>query len=204
MNGIIAEIRDYIHQKLDPERYRHSLGVMDTARMLAEQHGEDPERAALAGILHDCGKYCSDEDAITRLEAVGYALNDVERFEPELLHGHVGALIAQEKFHVTDVGILSAVACHTTGKTGMSLLDKIVYIADYIEPGREGDWVYPLRRAAYQDIDHALVMCADSTMTYVMRKGEPIHPDTVHMRNEILMAMASRKHLGLVKKQLVL
>jgi predicted HD superfamily hydrolase involved in NAD metabolism len=189
VNGILAEIQDYIHEKLDSERYRHSLGVMEVSRKLAICHGEDPERAALAGILHDCGKHCSDADAIARLQAVGHAFNQVERFEPELLHGHIGAMIARERFHVTDPGILSAVACHTTGKTGMSLLDKIVYIADYIEPGREGDWVYPLRRVAYQDLDRCLVMCADSTMTFVMRKGKPIHPDTVHMRNEILMTV---------------
>jgi predicted HD superfamily hydrolase involved in NAD metabolism len=195
VNGILSEVREYIRENLDSERYQHSIGVMDASRRLADCHGEDPERAALAGILHDCGKHCSHESSVARLLAAGYVLNEVERFEPELLHGQVGAIIASERFHVTDPGILSAIACHTTGKTGMSLLDKIVYVADYIEPGREGDWVYPLRKAAYQDLDRCLVMCADSTMTFVMRKGKPIHPDTVHMRNEILMAMSARKHL---------
>ncbi len=195
MNGILLEVQEYIRENLDSERYHHSMGVMDAARRLADCHGEDPERATLAGILHDCGKNCSDDSAAEILLAAGYVLNEVEKFEPELLHGHVGAIMARERFHVTDPGILSAIACHTTGKTCMSLLDKIIYVADFIEPGREGDWVYPLRKTAFQDLDHCLVMCADSTMSFVMRKGKPIHPDTVLMRNEILMATSPGKHV---------
>lgn len=189
---MISEIRTYIKMNLKPKRYDHSIGVMETAKELAVRHGEDPERAALAGILHDCGKQYGNEEALRLMEALGYVPNDVERHDPSLLHGRIGALVARERFHVADDGILSAITWHTTGKSGMSQLDKIVYIADYIEPNRDGDWVYPMRTMAFRDLDRCLVMCADSTLTYVMKKGMPIHPDTVRMRNEILMKRAEK------------
>ncbi len=189
MNGILEEIRSYIEKELKPSRYRHSIGVMDSARKLAERHGENPEKAALAGILHDCGKNRSGPESLRLLEAIGYVPNEVERYEPSLLHGHIGALVAREHFGITDDEVLSAIACHTTGKTGMSALDKIIYIADYIEPNRDGDWVFPLRTLAFQNLDRCLILCADSTLTFVMRKGKPIHPDTVRMRNETLMRL---------------
>ena len=190
MSGILDEIRDYIRKELKPERYRHSIGVMETARKMAACHGEEPERAALAGILHDCGKHCSGSDSLRLLEASGYVPDEVERFDPDLLHGRMGALVAREKFRISDAGILSAIACHTTGKSGMSKLDKIIYIADYIEPNRDGDWVSPLRTVAFQNLDRCIILCADCTLTYVMRKGMPIHPDTIRMRNEILMKLS--------------
>ncbi len=184
---LLVQIERYIQDTLTPGRYRHTLGVVEVAVKLAKAHGENMEQARMAALLHDCGKHCPPDEAISMLEAIGYIPNEVERHDPMLLHGRIGALVARERFHVTDSHILSAVACHTTGKTGMSRLDKVVYVADYIEPGRDGDWVHPLRTVAYHDLDDCVVMCADSTLTHVMRKGKPIHPDTMLMRNELLM-----------------
>ena len=196
MKETLAEIRAYIKEKLSPERYRHSIGVMETARELAVRYGEDPMRAQLAGILHDCGKQYGHEESLRLMDAIGYVPNEVERFRPALLHGRIGALLARERFAIADDGILSAIACHTTGKVGMDLLDKIIYVADYIEPNRDGDWVFPMRTMAFHDLDGCLVLCADSTLTFEMRKGNPIHPDTLRMRNAMLI---SRK--GVVNAQ---
>ena len=187
-----AEIEAYIREKLKAERYRHSIGVMETARDLARHYGVDVDKAELAGLLHDCGKQRAPLDSLHLLEAIGYVPNEVERFDPSLVHGRVGAILARERFHIEDEAVLSAIACHTTGKTGMTRLDKVIYIADYIEPNREGDWVSAIRSLAFEDLDRCLVRCADSTMSHVMRKGMPIHPDTVRMRNEILMGMGGR------------
>lgn len=192
MPGRKSEIQAYIREKLKADRYRHSIGVMETARDLALHYGEDADKAELAGLLHDCGKQRAPLDSLHLLEAIGYVPNEVERFDPSLLHGHVGAILARERFHIEDGAILSAIACHTTGKAGMTRLDKIIYIADYIEPNREGEWVPPIRALAYQDLDRCIIRCADSTMTFVMRKGLPIHPATVRMRNEILMALETK------------
>lgn len=189
----LEDIRAFIKEKLKPERYRHSIGVMETARELAVRYGEDPDRARLAGILHDCGRQYGREESLRLMDALGYVPHDVERHNPMLLHGRIGAILARERFAVADDGILSAIACHTTGKTGMSLLDKIIYIADYIEPNRNGDWVYPMRAMAFKDLDSCLVMCADSTLTFEMKKGNPIHPDTIRMRNAILMERAGKE-----------
>jgi predicted HD superfamily hydrolase involved in NAD metabolism len=188
MKETLAEIRAYIKGKLKTERYRHSIGVMETARELAVRYGEDPMRAQLAGILHDCGKQYGHEESLRLMDAIGYVPNEVERFSPTLLHGRIGALLARERFAIGDDGILSAIACHTTGKVGMDLLDKIIYVADYIEPNRDGDWVYPMRTMAFRDLDGCLILCADSTLTYEMKKGNPIHPDTLRMRNAMLIA----------------
>ncbi len=189
----VVDIEAFIRKNLNPERYRHSVGVMETAEKLAKHYGEDVEKAALAGILHDCGKNCAGKDPVNRLLAIGYPVSEMERLDPELLHGHIGALIASEIFDIQDEGILSAVSWHTTGKLGMSPLDKIIYIADYIEPNRDFEWVHPIRSAAYEDMDKCLVMCADCTLTFVMKKGKPIHPATVAMRNEILLQAGGTK-----------
>ena len=151
------EICSKLKTVLKPKRYQHTLGVAETAVRLAEYYGASVQKARLAGLLHDCGKEASD--------ALG--------------HAEVGAQLAETVYGVTDPEILSAIRCHTTGKPGMSLLDKILFVADYIEPGREQAPELPrLRQLAFQDLDQTVLEILEETLAYLKESGVVIDPRT--------------------------
>lgn len=192
MHTALEDIRRYIEANLKPDRYTHSLKVMETAEKLAVRYGVDTKEASLAGLLHDCGKHLSKDELITLLEKDGQILTFAEKAEPILLHGRAGAILAKERFGIANEAVLSAIATHTTGKVGMTMLGRIIYVADFIEPGRRGNWVEKLRVAAFNDLDACLVLCADCTITQLIKEGKLIHTDTIEMRNELL-ALATKK-----------
>ena len=164
------EIRHSLKRRLKPSRYRHTLGVMETAEKMAEHYGTvDPDRARLAGLLHDCGK--NEGSALT--------------------HGPIGAEIARDEYGVTDEGILNAIRWHTTGRPGMTELEKIIFIADYIEPGRDrAPHLKVLRELAFQDMDKTIVRILEDTLSYLRENGIPIDgqsEDTYnYYKNELL------------------
>ena len=173
------EIVHKVEEILPYKRFVHSLGVAGTAYALSLVHGADPERAELAGFLHDVGKYLSKEDKIRLCEENGLPVSEIERDNEELLHAKAGAVIARQTFGVEDEEILSAIRCHSTGKPAMTLLEKILYIADYIEPGRNLAKRLPeIRKAAFRDLDEALLMILSDTLTYLRLKEAPIDPMT--------------------------
>ena len=133
----IQKIKENLKKKLSSKRYEHTIGVEYTSTCLAMRYGVDIEKARIAGLLHDCAKYLSSEDKISKCESYGIPVSDYERKNPELLHAKLGACFANEIYGVTDSEILSAIIWHTTGCPDMSLLDKIVFIADYIEANRD-------------------------------------------------------------------
>lgn len=182
-----------LKQALKPGRYVHSVNTMKEAVRLAEHYGEDVEAAAIAGLLHDCGKNLSDEQTLEYCSNYGITLSGLEQNQVFLMHGAVGALIAREKYGVENVYILDAIKYHTTGYGDMSMLDKIILLADYIEPGRRHSEVEDARRLAYTDINRALISAFDSTIRYVMDRKGLIHPATIEARNNILMLL-SHKH----------
>ena len=128
------EIQKDLKNKLKPARYEHTLGVSDTAQHLAKIHGYDCAKAALAGLLHDCAKYMADDKKIALCREYGVSISDAEYKNPSLLHAKCGAILAEHEYQIIDFDILHAIRVHTTGVPDMSLLDKIIFIADYIEP----------------------------------------------------------------------
>lgn len=181
------EMDKYIKEKLKPKRYTHSLGVSQTSRKLAEMYGGDVDKAYIAGLIHDCAKNMKDEELINIVENNGYTIDIVSRKSPQLLHGPAGAIIAQKNMGVTDIDVLNAIWYHTTGRENMSILEKIVYLADCIEPGREFDGIEKLREAARKDLDSAVLLSLDYGINYVIEKGELIHLDSVSARNYLLI-----------------
>ncbi len=172
---------------LSKERFDHSLGVMQTARSLALRHGADPEKASLAGLVHDYARDLGDEVLLDKAQEFGLIITPMERAFPKLLHGPVAAQLIERELGIDDKGILSAVARHTTGGPDMALLDKIIYVADYIEPGRSFPGVIRLRQAAWESIDQGLLLSFESTIRYLMERKLPIDPKTVDGRNFILL-----------------
>jgi predicted HD superfamily hydrolase involved in NAD metabolism len=166
---------------------QHSIGVSKTAEQMAECFGCDKVKARMAGILHDVAREVPVDELLSRAQAFGIVVNDMEKAEPILLHAPLAAKIAQEKFQIHDVEILQAIFFHTTGGPHMSPLDKIIYLADVIEPGRAGSDLEELRVVAYIDLDKAMLMALDQSISYILARGGLLHPATIEARNELLI-----------------
>ena len=172
MNSEIFSILEKLKASLKPGRYEHSLSVSFTCMALAMRYGYDLDKAELAGLLHDCAKCYDNNSIIAACRNSGMELTEGELQAPSIIHSRLGARMAEEKFGVNDPEILSAIACHTTGKPDMSLLDKILYIADYIEPRRYKIKDLPaIRRLAFEDLDQALFQIMEGTLRYLKESG---------------------------------
>lgn len=180
-------IKDYIKIHLTKERYNHSLGVMKTSEDLAKYYGINPNKGRIAGLCHDCAKNFSANDLINKARSNGIIISEIYYKSPQLLHGLIGAYISKEMFHVEDEDILNAIKYHTTGRENMSTLEKIVYIADCIEPSRNFKGVEELRTLAYEDLDKALLKSFDDTITYILSRNSIMHIDTIKARNYLLV-----------------
>lgn len=180
------QMNEYLKAKLKKSRYVHSLGVMDTAVKLAERHGADVAKARIAGLIHDCAKCMDEKDMIDLVTHEDMNIDEVSMRNAALLHGPAGAIIAENEMGIGDQDILGAVRYHTTGKSDMSLLEKIVYIADYIEPNRNFPGVEELREITFEDLDKGLLKAFDNTIKHVVDGGQLLHFDTVKGRNYLL------------------
>ncbi|NLG84471.1 MAG: HD domain-containing protein [Firmicutes bacterium] len=172
--------------RLSPSRWAHSLGVAETAAGLAAAHGLDPLRARMAGLLHDSAREMAPEELLATAEAHGLTIDEIERAEPLLLHGKVGAVLAREWFGLDDPELLAAVALHITGGPGMGLLAKVVFLADFVEPGRTMSAAAAARAVAFDDLSRALLIAFEAIIDYVIAGGYLLHPRTVAARNELL------------------
>lgn len=184
----INQMQVILQANLKPKRYMHCLGVMNTAILLAKRFNVDVKKAAIAGLLHDCAREFETKDLITECEKRHLYITDIDRQLPILMHAPLGTAVAKEKYNVHDTAILKAIAAHTVGGANMSDLDKIVYLADMIEPHRNFDGLDKLREMARtQDLDTIMISAFDQSILFIMRKGHTIHPYTVAARNEILL-----------------
>ncbi|MCY6371852.1 bis(5'-nucleosyl)-tetraphosphatase (symmetrical) YqeK [Clostridium ganghwense] len=180
------QIIEYLKENLKERRFKHSLSVRDTAVKLAEIYGVDIEKARIAGLAHDCAKNIKNQEMLNIAEKYGYNINDVCIKSPSLLHGVVGAYISKNIMGIHDESILNAIAYHTTGRKNMSLLEKIIYMADYIEPLRNFPGVEEVRKLTYEDIDEALIVTFNNTIKYIIKNGQLLHSDTIEARNYML------------------
>ncbi len=194
MNVNLDEIKRRMEEMLSAERYEHSIRTAEEAARLAKRYGADESKAYLAGVIHDCAKDLEEAALLKMAGKYGIVIDEITRLEPELLHGLVGARYAEEELGITDPEILEAVACHTLGAVGMSTLSKIIYIADYTEPGRSFNGVEALRKAADEDLDKAIVVACDHTLKYLADRGKMIHPAIISVRNAALRAYREKMY----------
>lgn len=181
------EMTEKLRSVLKPSRFQHSLGVRDTAVRLAERYGADRDKARLAGLLHDCAKNMTFDESIEYCRRNHFRLNEICFVEPSLIHAPLGSLVARIEYGVTDPEILDAIYYHTTGHENMSLLTKIIYLADTIEPNRTHAGVEQLRITAFEDIDEALLRAIDATVRHIINKGGILDTDTISARNHLIM-----------------
>lgn len=175
----LHEIRKKLKKELDKGRYEHTKGVMYTAGCLAMAHGYSIENAMLAGLLHDCAKCIPNDEKIALCEKNHILIHPVEYESPYLLHAKLGAFLAEKTYGVSDPEILHAIKVHTTGEPDMSLLDKIIYIADYIEPGRDkAPNLEEVRQMAFCDLNVCMAQILRDTLMYLMSRGGSIDSTT--------------------------
>lgn len=168
MSYNILKMKKTLRKYLTLDRYEHTEGVMYTAAALAMKYGEDVEKALVAGLLHDCAKCIPDSKKIKICRKHHIEVTELEVNNPFLLHAKLGAFLAKVKYDIEDQEILDAIACHTTGKPAMTLLDKIIYISDYIEPMRsKAPNLTDVRRLAFEDIDVTLFKILSDTLEYL-------------------------------------
>lgn len=172
MNKQAMEIRKHLKLKLSPARYEHTLGVAFTCAALAMKYHYDIEKAELAGILHDCAKRYGSEAIIKKCARCEISLSEGELMAPAIIHARLGAWMAEHKYGIDDKEILSAIECHTTGKPEMGILDKLLYVADFIEPGREEfPGLLMVRELAFEDLDEAVFQAMKAILEHLEQRG---------------------------------
>ncbi|MCX5779642.1 MAG: bis(5'-nucleosyl)-tetraphosphatase (symmetrical) YqeK [Firmicutes bacterium] len=186
-----SEAIQKISARLSPRRLQHSLMVAQTARELAGDHCADADKAYLIGILHDYAKNLPAEELLAIAAAGELVGHEIEILLPGLLHAPVGAYLLARDLDIEDQEILQAVRVHTLGSTNMSVMDKIIFLADMIEPSRK---IYPdlerLRQLCPRDLDQAMLLGLESTIRYCLERGTLLHPRTVEARNAFLLRIA--------------
>ncbi len=183
---MIKQIKAQLALSLSPKRYKHSVGVSKTAKILAKRFGCDPDKAQLAGLLHDCARELTNNRLLSTAEAFGIVVGDIERCHTVLLHALIGSKLAETEYGVADPEIAQAIALHTTGGPHMTVLDKIIFLADVIEPERSFPGVDALRELAEQDLDKALLAAYNQAIIFLAERNSIIHPNTILGRNELL------------------
>jgi predicted HD superfamily hydrolase involved in NAD metabolism len=180
------EALEVVKKQLTEHRYQHTLGVMETAIQLAERYGADVKKAELSAIFHDYAKFRPKEE-MKQIILEQNMPNDLLVYNTELWHAPVGAYLVKTEVGIQDEDILNAIRYHTSGRPNMTLLEKIVYVADYIEPGRIFPGVDEVRELAQQDLDKALIKALQNTIQFLLKKNQPIYPDTIHTYNSLIM-----------------
>ena len=176
----IQKIRKELAKQLDSKRYEHTLGVAYTAAALAMRYDYDIMKAFEAGLLHDCAKCMTHEERLNYCKKNNLEVTEIEKKNPSLLHAKVGADLSNRKYGIIDEDICNAVRFHTTGRPDMTLLEKIIFIADYLEPHRcEAEDLPIVRKQVFVDIDSALRTILSDTLVFLEKSGNEIDPMTV-------------------------
>ena len=181
----VQQLRPIALSYLKAKRCAHVLGTAATAVKLAEKYGADVHRAEVAGLLHDCTKKLSMPEQLALCEKYGIALDALEKKALKLLHAKTGAAAAARIFGENNA-VVSAIDYHTTGRAHMTLLEKIIYIADYMEPNRDFPGVDRLREAVWRDLDEGVLLGIDMTLEQLAKKGQPACADSLAARDWLI------------------
>jgi predicted HD superfamily hydrolase involved in NAD metabolism len=179
------EALELVKKQLTEHRYQHTLGVMETAIALAEQYGADVKKTELAAIFHDYAKFRPKDEMQTIISTKGFPL-DLLEYNSELWHAPAGAYLVEHEAGIADKEVLEAIRYHTSGRPGMTLLEKVIYLADYIEPGRHFPGVEEVRELAKEDLDKALIKAVQNTIMFLMKKNQTVYPDSFHTYNDLV------------------
>lgn len=178
------EALQIIKKHLPEKRYIHTIGVTDTAITLAKQYGADEKKAEIAGIFHDYAKYRPKQEMIDIINEEDLP-KDLLMYSSELWHAPVGAILVKKEIGITDEDILRAIRSHTTGRARMTTLEKVIMLADYIEPNRSFPGVDDVRELAKLELNKALIVSIQNTIQFLLNKNELIYPKTIETYNDL-------------------
>lgn len=176
-----------LKNKLPEKRYNHSLGVCNTAVKLAGIFDVCKDKAAVAGILHDYAKYLSENEARYYVEQFQIEIDEVMDKQIELAHGLIGAELVRRDLAIEDIDILNSIRYHTVGRKNMTNIEKIIYLADYIEPNRNFPGIEEIRKMALYDLDKATLMALNNSINYVISRGLLLHSNSIFARNSLIL-----------------
>jgi predicted HD superfamily hydrolase involved in NAD metabolism len=171
-----------VEKQITEHRYLHTIGVMETAIQLAQKYGEDPKKAEIAAIFHDYAKF-RPKDEMKQIIIDQKMPIQLLDYNSELWHAPVGAYLVEKEVGITDQDVLGAIKYHTSGRPNMALLEKIIYVADYIEPGRHFPGVEEVRELAQTNLDKALLKSLQNTIQFLIKKNQAVYPDTIETYN---------------------
>lgn len=180
----IEKIKEKLIEDIGERRYKHSLRVAQLAQDLAQIYEVDEEKAYIAGLTHDCAKY-NEEKYIEKLNIDISTYNVISLKDP-VLHSFIGAEVANKVYNISDKDILDAIRYHTTGKESMTILEKIIFIADAIEPRRDFEGINNIRDASRKDLDKTMLMLLDSSIIFLISKKAIINPLSFIARNYLI------------------
>lgn len=182
-----------IREKLDDYRYEHSINVAEKAAEIAGKYGADIEKAYLAGLLHDVTKNLTDEEQLHFFDTFGIMLTDAEKSSPKVWHAISASVFIKEELGIKEKEILDAVRYHTTGRADMSLLEKVVYIADFTSKDRKYPDVDVLRKIVSENLEDGVIYALSYTISSLSGKNKVIHPDTFNAYNQLLLSKGMLK-----------
>lgn len=182
------DILQSVKSQMTEKRFIHTLGVMETARKLAKKYGADEEKAEIAALIHDVAKCWPVKEQSAYITEHQLDVN-ILHYDKELWHAEVGAHYAFAEYGIDDEDMRYAIRYHTSGRMGMSLLEKIIWVADYIEPNRSFDGVEKARKLAKTSLEEAILYGLNNTIIFLIAKGKVIYPTTLDARNDILLQL---------------
>lgn len=185
--GIIEKIHYNLRQNVSEHRYNHTLGVIDAAVYLAKKYEENEDHAYLAALLHDYAKHFTRDQIFEYMESNSLEADEIMINTHQLLHGKIAAHIAKREYGICNQNVLNAIEFHTTGRRQMSRLEKIIYLADFIELGRDYTGVEELRTLAEEDLNRAVLLALNNTIKYVIHIEKVLHTNTIEARNTLLL-----------------
>lgn len=183
----IAEYKKIIKSMMSENRYNHCVNVSKEAVKLAKRYGGDEEKAAVAGILHDITKEMPKEEQLQIMLDSGIILDDIQKNAPKLWHGISGSVYIKKHFGIEDEDILNAICYHTTGRAGMSLLEKIIFVADFTSEERTYKGVATMRKKSRKSLEDAMLYGFKFTFSDLSSRELAIHPDELACYNEIVL-----------------
>ena len=182
----LSHIEAYLSENLSPARFKHVLGVRETAVAWAKHPGIDAAQAELAALLHDCAKEHPDDELLALAKHHGLPVDTYEKQTPGLLHGKVAPFVAAEQFGVTDEAVFAAMRCHSTGEVKMGPLDQLLFVADFCEPNRPYTAAQEVRELAERDLEAAVLEVMQFKLRKTLLKKQPLHPDSFHAYNALI------------------
>lgn len=181
------EFKTLIREKLKESRFVHSLNVADSAKYLARRYGCDEEKAYTAGLLHDVMKNADGDEMLSEISDAGWSLTDCEKANDKLWHAVAGAAYMKNRLGIEDAELIEAVRYHTTARKNMSLLEKVIYVADFISADRNYPEVEEVRQAADESLEKAMMLGLEFCIQEIVKRRQVLHPDSVDAYNEIIL-----------------